>query len=221
MSAREAMLAAIRKSLATSGTDPARRAAVADRIARAPRGTVPARGQHDIEGRIAVFTARATAALGEVQRVAYADIPGAVAAWLAARNLPAAVRAGADPRLAALDWSGTAVTVASGPADPADSAGLSHADAGVAETGTIMLLSGNDNPTTLNFLPTVHIAIVAAADIVGDPESAIAHVRQRFGKGQMPRVVNMVTGPSRSGDIEQTMYLGAHGPHSLLVLIAD
>jgi L-lactate dehydrogenase complex protein LldG len=220
MSARETMLAAIRRSLGASGTDPARRAIVADRIARAPRAIVPARGQLDPAARIDLFQTRATAGYADVQRVTYAAIPAAIASYLAARNLPATIRTGTDRRIAALDWSATAIEVATGPVSPADSASLSHADAGIAETGTLMLASGPENPTLLNFLPPVHIAIVAAADIIGDPETAIDRLRQRYGKGRMPRVVNLITGPSRSGDIEQTMYLGAHGPHSLLVLIA-
>ena len=82
-----------------------------------------------------------------------------------------------------------------------------------------MLLSGPDNPTTLNFLPDNHIVVLAAADIVGDYETAWDRLRAAFGKGRMPRLVNMITGPSRSGDIEQKLLLGAHGPRRLHVVI--
>jgi L-lactate dehydrogenase complex protein LldG len=83
-----------------------------------------------------------------------------------------------------------------------------------------MLVSGPDNPTTLNFLPENHIVVLNAADIKGDLETLLTALRQTYGKGEMPRTVNLVTGPSRSGDIEQTILLGAHGPRAVhLVLV--
>jgi L-lactate dehydrogenase complex protein LldG len=96
---------------------------------------------------------------------------------------------------------------------------VGHALAGVAESGTIVLASGADNPTTLNFLPETHIVVLAAADIVGDYESAFDMIRDRYGKSAMPRTVNLITGPSRSADIEQTILLGAHGPRRLHLVI--
>jgi L-lactate dehydrogenase complex protein LldG len=96
---------------------------------------------------------------------------------------------------------------------------VSHAFAAVAETGTLVLTSGADNPTTLNFLPDVHIVVVAARDVAPDFESALTRLRGRFGAGVMPRAVNMITGPSRSADIEQTLILGAHGPRKLHVVV--
>ena len=95
----------------------------------------------------------------------------------------------------------------------------SGAFAGIAESGTLTLVSGPDNPTTLNFLPDNHFIIVAASDIVGDHDSVWRKLRERYGKGVMPRTVNMITGPSRSGDIEQTLLLGAHGPRRLHIVI--
>ena len=96
---------------------------------------------------------------------------------------------------------------------------MSHAFAAVAETGTLVLISGADNPTTLNFLPDVHIVVVDASDIAPDFETVMARLRERFGAGVMPRTVNMITGPSRSADIEQTLILGAHGPRKLHVIV--
>jgi len=96
---------------------------------------------------------------------------------------------------------------------------VSHASAAVAETGTLVLTSGPDNPTTLNFLPDVHIVVVDAADIASDFETVMARLRERYGTGTMPRTVNMITGPSRSADIEQTLLLGAHGPRKLHVIV--
>ena len=100
-----------------------------------------------------------------------------------------------------------------------DEVGVSHALGGVAETGTLMLVSGKDNPTTINFLPEHHIVVVNAKDIDGDLESLFGRIRRKFGRGAMPRTVNMVTGPSRSGDIEQKLLLGAHGPRALHIVV--
>jgi len=80
-------------------------------------------------------------------------------------------------------------------------------------------LSGPANPTTLNFLPDNHIVVLKRADLVGDLESLWSRLRQRFGAGTLPRTVNLITGPSRSADIEQKMLLGAHGPRRLHILI--
>lgn len=82
-----------------------------------------------------------------------------------------------------------------------------------------MLTSGPDNPTTVNFLPEVHVVAVAAGDIAGDYETVLGRLRETYGKGEMPRTVNLITGPSRSADIEQTLLLGAHGPRRLHVMI--
>ena len=76
-----------------------------------------------------------------------------------------------------------------------------------------------DNPTTLNFLPDYALVVLHEKDIAGDYESMWAQLRQTYGKGTMPRVVNWITGPSRSGDIEQKMLLGAHGPRRLHIIV--
>jgi L-lactate dehydrogenase complex protein LldG len=106
-----------------------------------------------------------------------------------------------------------------GPSDGHDLAAVSHAFTAVAETGTLVLTSGPDNPTTLNFLPDVHIVVVDAADVAADFETVMERLRERYGTGIMPRTVNMITGPSRSADIEQTLLLGAHGPRKLHVIV--
>ena len=96
---------------------------------------------------------------------------------------------------------------------------LSHAFGGVAESGTLMLVSGADNPTTLNFLPDTHIVVVDANDIAGDDETVRQRVRKTFGVAALPSAINMITGPSRSADIGQILILGAHGPRRLHVLV--
>jgi L-lactate dehydrogenase complex protein LldG len=95
---------------------------------------------------------------------------------------------------------------------------VSHAFGGVAETGTLIVASGPDNPTTLNFLPDTHIVVIDAKDIAGDYETVWQRVRETFGDA-LPRAINMITGPSRSADIGQILILGAHGPRRLHVLV--
>ncbi len=109
-----------------------------------------------------------------------------------------------------------------GKAEASDQASLTGAFAGVAETGTLLLVSGPQAPTTLNFLPETHIAVLRASRMVGPYEDAWERVRARYGRGGLPRTVNFITGPSRTADIEQTIQLGAHGPRRLhIVLIED
>ena len=148
-------------------------------------------------------------------------MPAAVAEHLRSHNLPLQIRTGADPALASLPWERephleradrrrpTAAT-------PCRSAAPSPA---WRRSGTLVLLSGADNPTTLNFLPDTHIVVVAADDIAGDYEAVWQRIRERYGAGKLPRTVNFVTGPSRSADIEQTLILGAHGPRALHILV--
>jgi len=121
-------------------------------------------------------------------------------------------RMGGDPRLMDMPWSETTLEILRGPSDGHDLNAVSAAFAGIAETGTLALVSGPDNPTTLNFLPDDHIVLLPREAIEADYESVFAKVRSVYGKGEAPRTLNFITGPSRSADIEQTLLLGAHGP---------
>ena len=220
LSARDAIFANIRRSLNVTGAEAPRRMAVADRLAAAPAGVIPERGQGDAAMRAATFKAEAERAQASVAEVdSAADVPGEIARFLRDGNLPALVRMGDDPRLAAMPWSATALEIAHGPSDGHDLNAVSAAFAAVAESGTLALASGPDNPTTLNFLPDNHLVVVAASDIVADYETVWTKLRARYGKGVMPRTLNLITGPSRSADIEQTLLLGAHGPRRLHIVI--
>jgi L-lactate dehydrogenase complex protein LldG len=220
MSARDEIFSNIRRSLGVKGSDTIRQQIVSDRLERAPRGVVPARGQVSGEERLALFRLQAEAALATVTEVASpAEVPQSIALFLRNHNLPASLRMGDDPRLAAMPWSETTLDISHGASEGGDLNAVSHAFGGVAETGTLVMVSGAENPSTLNFLPDNHIVVVSAKDIAGDYESVWNRVRFAFGKGGMPRTVNWITGPSRSGDIEQTMLLGAHGPRRLHVVV--
>jgi L-lactate dehydrogenase complex protein LldG len=221
MTARDTLFASIRQTLGVTGNEPARREAVASRIANHPRGVIPARGQLPPAERVKFFAEMVVAAAGSVATLpSAADVPAAISAFLRSQNLPMQIRRGDDPRLAAMPWEtqGT-LEVSTGRSDGHQLASVSHAFGGVAETGTLVMVSGPESPSTLNFLPDNHIVILAAKDVAGDYETVFARVRDTYGKGEMPRTVNFITGPSRSADIEQTLLLGAHGPRRLHIVI--
>jgi L-lactate dehydrogenase complex protein LldG len=218
--ARTDIFSSIRRSLAVKGDERTRLQIVAERLDRAPKGVIPASGQVSGEALVEVFRAQAEAALATVRVVdSVAEVPRAVAEFLRDHNLPATLRMGDDPRLKAMPWGETALEMSQGRSDGSDLNAVSHALAGVAESGTAVMVSGPENPSTLNFLPDNHIVVVAAKDIAGDYERVFAKLRATYGKGQMPRTVNFITGPSRSGDIEQTLLLGAHGPRRLHLVV--
>ena len=89
--------------------------------------------------------------------------------------------------------------------------------AAVAETGSVVLLSSPESPTSLNFLPDDHIVIVHVEQLVRNIEDVWSRLLNN--PGGMPRKVNFITGPSRTADIEQTIQLGAHGPRRLHVML--
>jgi L-lactate dehydrogenase complex protein LldG len=222
MSARDAILNRVRSQLTRQGGDgTARAAAVAERLQKTPKGIIPARGQLPDAERVALFSGMAEKLSATIERAeTYEAVPEAVAGYLRQRNLPASLRMGDDERLAAMPWDEQrALQVRRGASDGSDEVGLSHATAAIAETGTLVMVSGSDNPTTINFLPEHHIVVVDAADIAGDLEAVLAKIRTRYGKGEMPRTVNLISGPSRSGDVEQKIILGAHGPRALHVIV--
>jgi L-lactate dehydrogenase complex protein LldG len=221
MTPRDLIFATMRRSLGVTGTEAPRQLEVATRLAGHPTGVVPARGQLPPAARLDLFARMVEAAAGTVERAAdTAAIPAAVAAFLRAHNLPLAIRHGDDALLSAVPWgrAGT-LEICRGASDGSDLAAVSHAFGAIAETGTLVLTSGADNPTTLNFLADVHIVVVSASDVASDLEVVLGRLRERFGAGVMPRTVNLITGPSRSADIEQTLILGAHGPRKLHVIV--
>lgn len=194
------------------------------RLEAPPENLVPSRGQG--ADKISRFTAEATrveATVAHINRLA--DLPAAVAGYLSGYNLPKQLRV--TPSLAAAGWdSQPLLDVSAGRAAGLDAVGVSRAFGGVAETGTLVFVSGPDNPTTVNFLPPTHVAVIAAADIAGSYEDVWRRVRALSpapgpGKTQLPRTVNWITGPSRTADIEQTLLLGAHGPQRLHIVIVD
>jgi L-lactate dehydrogenase complex protein LldG len=220
MTSRDTMLASIRRGLGVSGRETPRRQTVENRIAAHPSGVTPARGHLPPKERVELFITMVERSAATVVRAAGRDdVPTAVAEFLRRHNLPMRAQRGADPLLAGLPWTReSTLMIDAGAPDPTSLAAVSHAVAGVAETGSLVLASGPDNPTSLNFLPDNHIVVVEAGDVVGDFESAWQRLRAASGTA-LPRAVNLITGPSRTADIEQTLIIGAHGPRRLHVIV--
>jgi len=204
MSAREEILQRVRAGLGKG--DAAARRAVAEAFINNPtRGPQP-----QLSGDlVARFASKAHYLASSVERVgSAADVPAAVARYLTEQGLPPQAVATGD--VARLNWAGADLTVSERIAVDADQTGISGCFCAIAETGTLMLLSGPQTPASVSLLPETHIAVVPVGRIVATMEDAFALLRAEH--GGLPRAVNFISGPSRTGDIEQTIVLGAHGP---------
>lgn len=165
---------------------------------------------------IAHFSTMATRSAAEVRVLgSVAEIPEAVADILRARNLPAEVHLPPNAALAALDWNRSpGLTLKNQPPGP-DDAAIAPCPFAIAETGTLAYPARENEPASWHFRPGLEIAVLCAADILPHMEDVLARVK----RNGMPATLNFVTGPSRTGDIEQTLELGAHGPKALAILI--
>lgn len=214
MTSRDEILKRVRAGVGKD--DFARRRATADAyMAARARGPQPVLAD-DLAAR---FQAKAEYLASTVERVASsAAVPGAVARYLSTHALGREAVATLD--VAGLDWAAAGLRVSGRAALDADKVGISGCFCAIAETGTLMLLSGPQTPATVSLLPETHIALVPVSRIVATMEDAVALLRSEC--GNLPRAVNFISGPSRTGDIEQTIVLGAHGPCRVhLILIGE
>ncbi len=227
---RNDILGGIRRALRRGAVSPDAGAEIHERVAAHRRNLVPARAAAlGRKGRVELFVAMAEAVQTTVARIAsQTDIPAEVARYLAAENLPAEL---------------VVAQIRRGRAEAHDAVSLTPSLAGIAETGTLMLASGPGTPSTLNFLPDTHIVVLHAGQVVAsyedgwdllralcqdDPPPLAGEVDRPSGGPEganasplLPRTVNLITGPSRTGDIEQRIQLGAHGPRRLHVVLVE
>ena len=224
---RDAILSAIRRGLKRGPLPPDQVAMLKGRIAAHPRHIIPARSRLPRAEQVSLFVKNVEKEFGTVSRLPDdAAIPAAIAEYLAQQNLPPALVAAPHPEIAALPWADRPLLqVEHRAARDSDAVSLQHAFAGIAETGTLMFPSARERPTTLNILAETEIVLLRASRIVGAYEEAwdLLRAENEDAKtgGFMPRNVMLVTGPSRSADIEQTLELGAHGPRRLHVLLVE
>ena len=214
MNSRDNILARIRARQGKSAV-PAdhERAAVRSHIGAHP-GSARPRMEWDPVVR---FRDRALGLASTVDEVeATESIPSTVARYLRSHALP--LTAVCWSELAALDWRSAGIDIAVREARDTDLVGITGAYCAIAETGTLMTVSGPETPSTVSLLPETHVAVVSRSRIVRGMEEAWQLARSELGK--LPRAVNFISGPSRTADIEQTVTVGAHGPYRVHVILA-
>ncbi len=206
---RDAILDRARKALRKTGDDGKPRANAEAYLAAHAQGPRPSMPVDLVAG----FLQRATDMSSTVERIASrTEIPSAVARYLDALELPPSLAAQKShagvcwPEFADLDWSGAGLNIEARPTVGQDRLGITGSFCAIAETGTLVFTTGAATPTATTLLPDTHIAVLNADRIVSGMEEAFALVRSTY--GGLPRAINMISGPSRTGDIEQTIVLG-------------
>jgi L-lactate dehydrogenase complex protein LldG len=211
--ARRAIFSRIRKAQnRPDQPTQAERDAVQDYLQRHPVGPRPDIGQ-DLVKRFREQALRMTDTVDEVETVA--EVPAAAAKYL--DSIGVEKNAIAWRTLTGLPWADAGLQLEFRKPRNEDMVGITGVFCAVAETGTLMMLSGPDTFASASLLPETHIAVLPASRIVGSMEDAFALARAEH--GELPRATNFISGPSRTGDIEQTIVLGAHGPYRVHVIV--
>ena len=212
MNARDTILGKLRAARVSAGAV-AGNAEISRYLVQHPRGPQPPLP----EDLVASFKERAIKLSSDVldtnDRM---EVPVLLARYLGGKQLP--LRGVCWPILAGLPWSTAGLEMQSRPAMEQDLVGVTGAFCAIAETGTLMLLSGANTPATTSLLPETHVAVLDPCRIVATMEDAWDLLRNEH--KQLPRAVNFISGPSRTADIEQTVTLGAHGPYRVLIILA-
>ncbi|SAK88337.1 membrane protein [Caballeronia hypogeia] len=214
--ARRNILARIRSAQGRHGTSTdAERAAADDYVTRHPAGPRPPLPQtrDELIARFRLEAERLATTVAEVE--ALDDAPREAARYLQSLDLSTDVVAW--PALSTLPWTQAGINASLRRPEDADLVGITGCFCATAETGSLVLLSGVETPASGALLPETHIAVVPASRVVAAHEDAFALIRAE--RGELPRAVNFVSGPSRTGDIEQTIVLGAHGPYRVHVIV--
>ncbi|WP_374652114.1 lactate utilization protein C [Dongia sp.] len=214
---RDRMLASIKAGVARQAE---RRQGAAAPLKPAP--LIPARATAPGVDVVDLFRTMLVAAKATLDEVKTRDeVPAAVQKYLAASNAEARIRLSPDIRVSSIPWDRVPLLeISAGRSHGKDPTSVTPAVAAVAETGTLVLQSSDQTPTTLHFLPDQHVVVISKSQIVGTYEDALARVK-RGPDGALPRTVNFVTGPSRSADIGKILLMGAHGPKKLHVIVVD
>lgn len=190
----------------------------ANRLASHPRNLQPAVAVR--QDAIDQFIDKAKSLESEILPVADIDaVPGLVADWMKRHQLP--LRASLSADLLGLDWAGAEVGQETGPLSPSVIASVTTCKAGLAETGGMVMASSSDHGAGQNFVPDTHFVVLKKSQIVAGWEDAFDLFRDENGKTILPRALSFIAGPSRTGDIEFTIELGAHGPRALVILLVE
>ena len=198
MNARQAILGSVRGRAAAAMRPAYRHPASADPVAH--------------------FIDKAKASYAQLHAALSVDaVPEVVMALLAAAHATPRLHVPEGSSLWSLPWH-RAPGLALSPAAPSgEDTALAFADFAIAETGTLAFLAGPAKPSSWHFLPGREIALLHRTAILPALEDVCATISARG----MPSTLNLVTGPSRTADIEQTIERGAHGPRAVdIILIA-
>lgn len=219
---RERILGRIKSGVEAQARSEADIAALKARLRRPQRGIVPAYTNVKGVDVAALFLARAAAQGNTMARVQSAEAAlEQVREFLRQNNLPARVTISPSGSLDDMKFDDAAdLEVRRGAAVKEDVTSVTPVCCAVAETGTMVTVSGEETPSTLNFVPENHVVIIRESELVGAYEDAWDIVRAQD-DGKMPRTVNWLSGPSRSGDIGMTMYMGAHGPRRQHIILIE
>lgn len=99
-------------------------------------------------------------------------------------------------------------------------AGLTRCEYLVARFGSVMVSSAQDSGRRMNVYPEIHLVYAKASQLVPELKDALNGMKERYGS-KLPSMINLITGPSRTADIEKTLVMGAHGPKDLYVFMVD
>jgi L-lactate dehydrogenase complex protein LldG len=213
MSSREDILSRVRNRLGRNDANGVSGRAAMDAWLAARRQGPRPPVEGDLAARFRQQSLRFSSTVDEVE--ALADAPAAIARYLQGSGLPA--KAVCWPILRGLPWQAAGLEIDFRGAEDGDLVGITSCFCAIAETGTLMLCSGEATPAAVSLLPETHVAIVPASLILPGMEEAWALAREKL--GELPRAVNFISGPSRTGDIEQTIVLGAHGPYRVHLVV--
>ncbi|SDT85958.1 L-lactate utilization protein LutC, contains LUD domain [Verrucomicrobium sp. GAS474] len=228
---KDAVLARVREALRLPARIPHVEGSVSDTIPLLPSKRevtrwLPAVGP-TFEERFALFAAQAAALKAEVIRVATPDDvplclaqlakdegwetskPGAIAAHPGLHSQAVVEKAGFIPFLVVSGYDKAALEGCV--------AGVTACEALVAQTGSVLVTSKESGGRALTVLPPHHVVVATAAQLVPDLPAAFERLREVHGKA-LPSMISFITGPSRTGDIERILVLGAHGPKRLTIL---
>lgn len=209
MNARDTILARIRAVTGGGG-----QAEVSRRLAGHPRGPQPPL-DFDLRERFIERCQLLSTTVDEVADVA--AVPAAVARYLGGIGVGPQVVCW--PRFSTLAWEAAGLAAQARPARGDDPVGVTGAFCGIAETGTLLLLSGADTHPVTSLLPETHIAVLERSRLVPAMEDAWDLVRRET--SGLPRQMAFVSGPSRTADIELTLVLGVHGPYRVHLILVD
>ena len=162
------------------------------------------------------FIAKANSSAAQIHEISsLEDAPTRITTVLRAADAPLRLHIPAASPLNTLSWHRAPELAVSAEAPGGDESALSAADYGIAETGTLVFLSGPRTPSSWHFRPGREFMLIEITNILPRFEDVIGRIEL----ASVPATINLITGPSRTADIEQTIEMGAHGPREVHILL--